>query len=53
MVKKKTYKQIRGIAMGAKYAPSMANLYMAEWEEDALYNKKLLLLFKRLLMILS
>lgn len=43
------YKQICGIAMGAKYAPSVANLYMSEWEEDALYNKKpqQLLLFKR------
>lgn len=26
--------------MGAKYAPSVANLFLAEWEEDALYNKK-------------
>lgn len=35
--------------MGAKYAPSVANLYMAEWEDDILYNNKpqQLLLFKR------
>lgn len=27
------YTQIRGVAMGAKYAPSLANLFMAQWEE--------------------
>lgn len=49
MKRKKYYKQVCGIAMGAKYAPSVANLYMAEWEEDALYSRKpqQLLLFKR------
>lgn len=28
------YLQNRGVAMGAKFAPSMANLFMAKWEED-------------------
>ena len=31
------YSQIRGVAMGAKYAPSLANLFMAQWEEDVVY----------------
>lgn len=26
--------QKRGVAMGAKFAPSLANLFMAQWEED-------------------
>lgn len=29
--------QDRGVAMGAKYAPSLANLFMAKWEEDVIY----------------
>lgn len=35
--------------MGAKYAPSVANLFMAEWEEEAIYRDrpKELLLYKR------
>lgn len=35
--------------MGAKYAPSVANLYMSEWEEEALYNNRpqQLLFYKR------
>lgn len=43
------YKQICGIAMGAKFAPSVANLYMAEWEEEALYKQfpHQLILYKR------
>lgn len=28
------YLQTKGVAMGAKFAPSMANLFMAKWEED-------------------
>lgn len=28
------YRQDRGVAMRAKYAPSLANLFMAKWEED-------------------
>lgn len=31
------YRQDRGVAMGAKYAPSLANLFMALWEEDVIY----------------
>ena len=34
----KFYKQETGVAMGAKYAPSLANLFMAKWEEDVIYN---------------
>lgn len=30
----KYYLQIKGVAMGAKFAPSVANLYMAKWEEE-------------------
>lgn len=32
------YRQLNGIGMGAKYAPSVANLFMSEWEEQAIYN---------------
>ena len=32
------YKQETGVAMGAKYAPSLANLFMAKWEEDVIYG---------------
>lgn len=31
------YLQTRGVAMGAKFAPSMANLFMAKWEKDVVY----------------
>ena len=30
----KTYLQVKGTAMGKKFAPSYANIFMAEWEED-------------------
>lgn len=33
------YLQNRGVAMGAKFAPSMANLFMAKWEEDVVYQE--------------
>ena len=32
----KFYKQIWGTAMGQKYAPNYANIFMAEWERQAL-----------------
>ena len=32
------YKQVTGVAMGAKCAPSLANLFMAKWEEDVVYG---------------
>lgn len=32
----KNYLQIRGTAMGKRFAPSYANIYMAAWEEEAL-----------------
>lgn len=28
--------QIKGVAIGAKFAPSVANLYMAKWEEEGI-----------------
>lgn len=31
-----TYLQIKGVAMGKKFAPALADIYMAEWEETAL-----------------
>lgn len=36
----KHYLQTRGVAMGAKFAPSMANLFMAKWEEDIVFCDK-------------
>lgn len=32
----KHYLQVQGMAMGHRYAPSYANLYMSEWEREAL-----------------
>lgn len=32
----KFYLQIKGTAMGKKFAPSYANIYMADWENEAL-----------------
>ena len=29
-----TYLQVKGTAMGKKFAPSYANIFMAQWEED-------------------
>lgn len=34
------YRQQCGVAMGAKYAPSLANLFMAKWEEDVIYKDR-------------
>lgn len=31
------YRQLNGIGMGAKYAPSLANIFMAKWEEKEVY----------------
>lgn len=30
--------QTRGVAMGARFAPSVANLFMAHWEEEVIYK---------------
>lgn len=32
------YRQLNGVGMGAKYAPSVANIFMAKWEEQAIYS---------------
>ncbi|CAH2313023.1 Hypothetical predicted protein, partial [Pelobates cultripes] len=32
------YLQKRGTAMGTRFAPSYANLYMAEWEERYIWR---------------
>lgn len=32
--------QLRGVAMGAKFASSLANLFMAKWEEDVVYTNR-------------
>lgn len=33
------YFQGRGVAMGVKFAPSMANLFITKWEEDVIYKE--------------
>lgn len=30
--------QIRGVAMGARFAPSVANLFMTHWEEEVIFH---------------
>lgn len=35
------YNQIKGVAMGAKYAPSVANLPLSQWEEQTIHNENL------------
>lgn len=32
------YLQCRGASMGAKFSPSLANLYMGWWEEEFLFS---------------
>lgn len=32
------YLQCRGVAMGARYAPSLANLYVGLWEMESIYH---------------
>lgn len=32
------FRQKKGVAMGAKYAPSVANLFMSHWEKDAIFS---------------
>lgn len=43
------YNQIRGVAMGAKYAPSVANLLMSQWEESYIFGSDIpeISLYKR------
>lgn len=43
------YRQLPGIGMGAKYAPSVANVFMAKWEEEAIFSDvpENLILYKR------
>lgn len=36
----KYYLQIKGTAMGKRFAPAYANIYMAEWEETAFHKCK-------------
>lgn len=36
---KKNSLQQRGVAKGAKFAPSLANLFVAKWEEDVFYSE--------------
>lgn len=45
----KYYHQNTGVAMGAKFAPSVTNIFMAKWEEESIYRKppKELSLYKR------
>lgn len=43
------YSQKRSVAMGAKFAPSIANLFMGEWEDKTIFSIKRdqLLLYRR------
>lgn len=34
------YTQQRGVAMGANFAPSIANLFMAEWEDKVIFKEQ-------------
>lgn len=34
------YLQIMGVAMGAKFAPCVANLFMALWEEESIFQER-------------
>lgn len=36
----KFYTQKRGVALGAKFALSLANLFMTEWEDKCIFGKK-------------
>lgn len=36
----KFFSQKRGVAIGAKFAPSIANLFMGEWEDKFVFGKK-------------
>lgn len=33
------FQHLKGVAMGAKYAPIMANFVIAKWEEENIYKK--------------
>lgn len=35
------YVQTKGVAMGARYAPSVANLFLDMWEEEYIYNQQI------------
>lgn len=37
--KGKFYSQTKGVAMGAKFAPSVANIVLNKWEEENIFNK--------------
>ena len=37
---KNFYLQQRGVAMGARFAPSVANLFMAHWEEETVFGNR-------------
>ena len=41
------YQQKQGVAMGKKFSPSLANIYMSLWEAEALQHKKEVIFWKR------
>lgn len=45
------YLQIKDVAMGAKFAPSVANLYMAKWEAEGVLRERNaeIMLYRRLI----
>lgn len=36
---KKYYRQHKGVVMCAKYAPSVANIFLSKWEQEEIYGK--------------
>lgn len=45
----KTFKQIKGCAIGACYSPSYADLFLGKWEEDFVLNQEKNAFFKNII----
>lgn len=39
---KQYYKQIRGLPMGGKYVPMLANILLSKWESEEIYGRNIL-----------
>lgn len=33
------FNQVKGVAMGAKYAPSVANIFLNKWEDEEIFTE--------------